>query len=151
MPDNSPELSIADLDPAEIETAVALWEACDLTRPWNDPRADARLALAGETSTILAGHVGERLVATAMVGADGHRGWVYYLAVAPDRRGLRHGETMMRAAEAWVRARGMPKLQLMVRGDNAAVVSFYTAIGYEVEGRTVMSKRFEPDAERRED
>ena len=144
-------LTIADLDVAEIEAAVALWEACGLTRPWNDPRADVRLALAGETSTILAGHAGGRLVATAMVGADGHRGWVYYLAVAPDRRGQRHGEAMMRAAEAWARARGMPKLQLMVRADNAAVVSFYNAIGYEIEDRTVMSKRFGTAASRQED
>ena len=143
MSDAHSELAIADLDPAEIETAIALWEACGLTRPWNDPRADARLALAGETSTILAGRVDYRLVATAMVGADGHRGWVYYLAVAPDQRGRRMGEAMMRAAEAWVRARGMPKLQLMVRGDNAAAIAFYEAIGYGVEPVTVLSARFE--------
>ena len=78
-----------------------------------------------------------------MVGADGHRGWVYYLAVAPDQRGLRHGEAMMRAAEAWVRARGMPKLQLMVRTENAAVLAFYKAIGYATEDVAVLSTRFE--------
>ena len=142
MSDTSFELAIADLRPDEIEAAVALWEACGLTRPWNDPRADARLALAGETSTIVAGHAGDRLVATAMVGADGHRGWVYYLAVAPDQRGLRHGEAMMRAAEAWVQARGLPKLQLMVRHDNTAAIAFYEAIGYGVERVTVLSTRF---------
>ena len=84
-----------------------------------------------------------------MVGADGHRGWVYYLAVDPQRRGQRLGEAMMRAAEAWVRVRGMPKLQLMVRGDNTATVAFYKAIGYGVEPVTVLSTRFEPpDADR---
>ena len=139
-------LAITDLDPSEIETAVALWDACGLTRPWNDPRADAHLALAGATSTILAGHIGQRLVATAMVGTDGHRAWVYYLAVAHDQRGRRGGEAMMRAAEAWARARGMPKLQLMVRSENAAVVKFYEAIGYEIEDRTVMSVRLGPAA-----
>jgi ribosomal protein S18 acetylase RimI-like enzyme len=135
-------LAIADLSAADIEAAVALWETCGLTRPWNDPRADARLALAGETSTILAGHSDGRLVATAMVGADGHRGWVYYLAVDPVLRGRGHGEAMMRAAETWVRARGMPKLQLMVRSDNAAVIAFYEAIGYGVENVAVLSTRF---------
>ena len=134
---------IDDLQEAEIEAAAALWEVCGLTRPWNDPRADARLALAGGTSTILAMREDGRLVATAMVGADGHRGWVYYLAVAPDQRGRRHGEVMMRAAEAWVRARGMPKLQLMVRSDNAAVAAFYKAIGYAVEEVCVLSTRFQ--------
>ncbi len=136
-------LSITDLASADIESAVALWEACGLIRPWNDPRADARMALAGATSTILAGRVDGDLVATAMVGCDGHRGWVYYVAVDPGRRERGHGEAIMRAAEAWVRERGLPKLQLMVRGDNAAVVKFYEAIGYGIEDRIVMSKRLE--------
>ena len=139
MPDT---LTIDDLKADEIETAVALWEACGLTRPWNDPRADARLALEGPSSTILAGRDAGGLAATAMVGADGHRGWVYYLAVAPDRRRLRHGEAMMRAAERWVAERGVPKIQLMVRADNAATVAFYEAIGYGVEPVSVLSKRF---------
>jgi len=123
---------------------VALWEVCGLTRPWNDPRADARLALTGPTSTILAHRRGGELVATAMVGADGHRGWVYYLAVAPQLRGEGLGAALMAAAERWVAARGMPKLQLMVRSDNAAVASFYRAIGYVEEPVTVLSRRFEP-------
>ncbi len=139
MPD---DLKIDDLEATEIEAAVALWETCGLTRPWNDPRADARLALAGPSSTILAGRDADGLAVTAMVGADGHRGWVYYLAVAPDRRRLRYGEAMMRAAERWVADRGVPKIQLMVRADNAAVVEFYEAIGYAQEPVTVLSKRF---------
>jgi ribosomal protein S18 acetylase RimI-like enzyme len=136
------DLTITDLHADQIEAAVALWEACGLTRPWNDPRADARLALAGETSTILAHHRGAALAATAMVGADGHRGWVYYLAVDPALRGQGLGEAMMRAAEAWIAARGLPKIQLMVRADNAAVIAFYKAIGYATEDVTVMSLRF---------
>jgi ribosomal protein S18 acetylase RimI-like enzyme len=139
--------NISDLRTDEIDAAVALWDTCGLTRPWNDPRADARLALAGETSTILAERRDGRLVATAMVGADGHRGWVYYLAVDPALRGQGLGEAMMRAAEAWVAARGLPKIQLMVRADNAAVLAFYKAIGYATEDVTVMSLRFSADGE----
>ena len=92
---------VGELAAGEIEAAVALWEACGLTRPWNDPRTDIRRALAGATSTILAGRIDGRLVATAMVGADGHRGWVYYLGVASDFRRQGLGEAMMRAAERW--------------------------------------------------
>ena len=136
------DLIIKDLSPDQIEAAVALWEACGLTRPWNDPRADARLALAGPTSTILAHQRDGDLVATAMVGADGHRAWVYYLAVSPALKRSGLGAAMMRAAEDWAQARGMPKLQLMVRADNAAVVEFYKAIGYGVEPVTVLSRRF---------
>jgi len=135
-------LAIDHLAVAEIESAVALWEACGLTRPWNDPLADARRALDGPASTILAGRTEGRLVATAMVGADGHRAWVYYLAVDPECRGRRWGEAMMRAAERWAIERGMPKLQLMVRADNAAATRFYDAIGYVEETVTVMSRRF---------
>jgi hypothetical protein len=136
------DLTIIDLSADQIEAAVALWEACGLTRPWNDPHADARLALAGPTSTILAHHRAGELVATAMVGADGHRGWVYYLAVSPALKRSGLGAAMMRAAEDWAKAQGMPKLQLMVRADNAAVVEFYKAIGYGEEPVTVLSRRF---------
>ena len=136
-------LTVTDLREDQIETAVLLWEQVGLTRPWNDPRADARLALAGPASTVLAGHLGARLVATAMVGADGHRGWVYYLAVADDLRRAGHGQTMMRAAEDWIVARGMPKLQLMVRTENADVIAFYHAIGYRTEDTVVLSRRFD--------
>ncbi len=137
------ELIIGDLRPDEIDAAVELWREAGLTRPWNDPHADARLALAGAASTILAGRIDGRLVATAMVGADGHRGWVYYLGVVRDglRRG--HGAAMMDAAEQWIIARGMPKLQLMVRADNAAAIGFYEAIGYRAEPVSVLSKRFD--------
>jgi ribosomal protein S18 acetylase RimI-like enzyme len=137
------ELEIGDLREDEIDAAVDLWRAVNLTRPWNDPHADARLALAGETSTILAGRLDRELVATAMVGADGHRGWVYYLGVLPEQRDRKFGEAMMRAAEAWAVARGMPKLQLMVRGDNTAARGFYEAIGYKLEDTIVMSRRFD--------
>lgn len=137
------ELIIDDLREDEIDAAVDLWRTVNLTRPWNDPHADARLALAGPTSTILAGRLDGRLVATAMLGADGHRGWVYYLGVLPEHRGRRFGEAMMRAAEQWAVARSMPKLQLMVRDDNTAAKGFYEAIGYKLEDTVVMSCRFD--------
>ena len=138
-----PDLVIGELQEDEIGAAVELWRTVNLTRPWNDPHADARLALAGPTSTILAGRLDGRLVATAMLGADGHRGWVYYLGVLPEHRGRRFGEVMMRAAEAWAVEHGMPKLQLMVRGDNVAARGFYEAIGYRLEDTVVMSRRFD--------
>ena len=128
----------------EVEPAIALWDEARLLRPWNDPRADIALALGQAASTVLVGRSatsdGERLVATVMVGHDGHRGWVYYLAVASDHRKRGFGAAMMRAAEAWVRAQGVPKLQLMVRGDNAATQGFYAAMGYARSDVVVMAK-----------
>lgn len=124
-------LAIREATPADREAIVELWHAAGLTRPWNDPAADFERALAGATSTVLVGHDGSGLVATALVGDDGHRGWVYYLAVREDRRGRGHGTEILRAAEAWLEARGCPKVQLMVRDTNTAVLGFYDATGYD--------------------
>jgi ribosomal protein S18 acetylase RimI-like enzyme len=124
------ELVIASLAESEIEAAVALWREVGLWRPWNDPHADICLAMAGSSSTILAARLDARLAATVMVGWDGHRGWIYYLAVARDlqRRGV--GARMVRAAEDWLVQRQAPKLNLLVHAENAAVLGFYESLGY---------------------
>jgi ribosomal protein S18 acetylase RimI-like enzyme len=136
-------IEIGSLEPRRSADAVALWQAAGLTRPWNDPRADLERALAGPSSTVLAGLQDGRLIATAMVGHDGHRGWVYYLAVAADARGAGHGRAMMAACETWLRGRAIPKLELMIRHDNHAVAAFYAALGYGTEDVIVMSRRLD--------
>lgn len=133
-------IEIGELRPDEAGAAVALWQACGLTRPWNDPHADLALALSSPVSTVLARRVDDRLVATVMVGCDGHRGWVYYLAVDPKAQRAGHGAAMMRTAEAWLKERGAPKLNLMVRADNATAVGFYEAIGYARSDVMVLQK-----------
>ena len=110
-------VDVCPLPPDQHDAAIALWHDAGLTRPWNDPRADLERAVAGPASTVLAVLDGEQLLGTVMLGHDGHRGWVYYLAVTPDARGRGHGRAMMAAAEAWLRARGCPALRLMVRLD----------------------------------
>lgn len=122
---------IAPLGIADIPALVALWKACGLTRPWNDPERDARLAIEGQSSAILGLRDGDALIGSVMAGFDGHRGWVYYLAVAPERRREGLGRRLMDAAEAWLRERGAPKLQLMVRTSNAEALGFYEALGLE--------------------
>lgn len=130
-------------EPSDREAVVALWEAAGLTRPWNDPRADFDLALQGPSSAVLLAHDGDGPIGSVMVGFDGHRGWVYYLASAPDRRGEGIGSEMMRAAEDWLKARGCPKIQLMVRGDNHAARGFYSAIGYELQDVVTIGRRLD--------
>jgi hypothetical protein len=134
-------MHIESLPPARFDQAIALWHEAGLTRPWNDPLDDLRRAVAGPASTVLAGSDGEVLLATAMVGHDGHRGWVYYLAVRPEDRGRGYGRAMMRACETWLAARDVPKIDLMVRTENDAVLAFYAAIGYGRDDVFVMSKR----------
>jgi ribosomal protein S18 acetylase RimI-like enzyme len=133
-------LSIAPIEDRDVATVVALWQRCELTRPWNDPTADIALARRGPNSTILIGRDGETIIATAMVGHEGHRGWVYYVAVDPDHRGKGHGRTMMDAAEDWLRNAGIAKLQLLVRPENAKVQAFYESIGYDEQPRIMYAK-----------
>jgi len=133
-------LSIALIEDADVAAVIALWQRCGLTRPWNDPTADITLARRGPNSTVLTGRDGGAIAATAMVGHDGHRGWVYYVAVDPDRRANGHGRAIMNAAEEWLRQAGIPKLQLLVRRDNAKAGVFYQSIGYEEAETIVFAK-----------
>ncbi len=124
-------MQIRTAEPADREAVIAAWEATGLTRPWNDPIVDFDRALAGATSTVLVGLDDATVIAAVMVGEDGHRGWVYYLAVREDARGRGLGREMMAAAEDWLQGRGALKVQLMVRESNAGVIGFYEALGYE--------------------
>lgn len=133
---------ITTLPRGRCAEAVALWHATGLTRPWNDPDADLGRALDGPSSTVLAATAGERLVGTVMVGHDGHRGWLYYLAVAEDHRRRGVGRALVAAAEQWLGAR-VPKVQLMVRDDNAAAVAFYERLGYARQDTTVLGRRLD--------
>jgi ribosomal protein S18 acetylase RimI-like enzyme len=131
-------------NPDDRDAVIALWQACGLTRPWNDPAADFERAVNGMTSCIfLLEHDGQ-WAATVMVGDDGHRGWVYYLGVAPACRKQGFGRQMMAAAEHWLRERNAPKIQLMVRDDNDAAIGFYKALGYEVQPVVTIGKRLGP-------
>jgi ribosomal protein S18 acetylase RimI-like enzyme len=133
-------LAITAIEDADVIAVVSLWERCGLTRPWNDPVADIALARKGPNSTILLGREDEKVVASAMVGHDGHRGWVYYVATDPDRRGKGLGRAIMSAAEDWLRQAGIAKLQLLVRQDNAKASAFYETIGYDEAAVTVFAK-----------
>ena len=133
-------LVIADIADADVSDVVALWQRCGLTRPWNDPASDIALARRNPNATVLVGRTGGAIAATAMVGHDGHRGWVYYVAVDPDRQKKGFGRAMMDAAEAWLRAAGVPKLQLLVRRENAKAGAFYQSIGYEEADIIVFAK-----------
>ena len=126
---------------SQRDAAIALWHQAGLVMPWNDPVAELERALAGPSSAVLAAGDGDVLLAAAMVGHDGHRGWVYYLAVSPGARGRGLGRAMMDACERWLTDRGVPKLNLMVRSGNEAVLGFYEALGYGRDEVVVMSRR----------
>lgn len=159
-------MQIVPLDPGSPDSAAVtrLWADCDLTRPWNDPDADLARAVDGASSTVLvartegadgtgsaadtaSGHPGD-LVGTVMAGHDGHRGWVYYLAVAPGHRGTGLGTALLRAAEDWLDRQGVPKVMLMVRAENAGTLAFYERLGYADQGVSVLGRFLDPGLQR---
>ncbi len=123
-------LNIRTFEPGDEETVIDLWERCGLTRPWNDPRKDIARKRSEQPELFLVGLDGNEIVATAMAGFDGHRGWVYYLAVAPEHRGKSYGRLLMREIERLLIARSCPKLNLQVRAANSGAIAFYLKLGY---------------------
>ena len=74
------------------------------------------------------------MLGSVLVGFDGHRGWVYYLAAAPTQRKRGIGRALMNAAEDWLKQLGCARIRLMVRDDNRPAREFYEAVGYEAQG-----------------
>jgi ribosomal protein S18 acetylase RimI-like enzyme len=128
------------------ETAlIRLWARCELTRPWNDPHRDIRRKLAVRADLFLIAAIRGEVVGSVMVGYDGHRGWINYLAVDPDHRKQGLGRALMVEAELRLLREGCPKVNLQVRANNPEVVAFYQRLGYDVEEMVSMGKRLVRD------
>ncbi len=140
-------LTIRPIADGEEAAVIALWRACGLTRPWNDPAQDLAFARGKATSDVLVGLVDGRIVASAMVGHDGHRGTMYYVSVDPAHRSRGLGRQMVAAAEGWLRQRGVWKVNLLVRTGNEGVLGFYDGLGY-AEGSSVSIEKWIDPAKR---
>lgn len=137
--------TIRVFDPADTEQVVALWHECGLTRPWNDPHRDIQRKLTTQPEMFLVAVVGTNIVGTTMAGWDGHRGWLSYVATAPAHRGLGIAAQLVAECERLLTAAGCPKVMLMVRADNTAVLDFYEHQGYAADNVAVLGKRLIPD------
>lgn len=135
------DLTIRPFESGDEAAVVALWERCKLVVLWNDPHRDIALKLAVQPKNLLVGLIEDCVVATVMIGYDGHRGWINYLGVSPDHRRQGLGRRMMEEAESRLRSLNCPKINLQVRATNAAVVAFYEALGYKVDEVVSMGKR----------
>ncbi|TWX34553.1 GNAT family N-acetyltransferase [Frigoribacterium sp. ACAM 257] len=163
-------MQIRAFDPADTEPVVALWHECGLTRPWNDPHRDIERKLAVQPELFLVGtelvepraaegdgdgdgasdgtdggSTEEVLVATAMAGHDGHRGWLWYVAVAPGHRGGGRARQIVAEAERLLTEAGCPKVMLMVRSGNDAAAATWGGLGYEPDDVAVYGKRLIAD------
>ena len=140
-------LRIRPYQAADRDAVVSLWKDCGLVVPQNDPHRDIARKLSVNSKGFLVGESDDRIVATCMAGYEGHRGWINYLAVAPEcqRRGF--ARQIMEAAEALLRDAGCPKINLQVRSSNVAVIDFYKAIGFAEDSVLSFGKRLVRDDE----
>ncbi len=138
-------IEIRSYEPRDKAPVVQIWTDCGLVVPWNDPLRDIRRKLAVQPELFLVGGSADHIIATAMAGYDGHRGWINYLAVSPAHQGEGIGKLMMVAAEIRLRAQGCPKINLQVRSSDAGMLTFYKKIGYKMDEVVSLGKRLDPD------
>jgi len=138
-------LTVRRFEPADEQAVVSLWKQCDLTRPWNDPCKDIARKLGVQGDMFLVAFLSGQVVGSVMAGYDGHRGWINYLAVAPDYRHRGLGRRLMAEAERRLLALGCPKINLQVRLANQKAIEFYRHIGYAQDDVVSLGKRIIPD------
>ncbi len=124
---------------------IRLWQDCELVVPWNNPQKDIQRKLDAGAELFLVGAFEEKLIASVMGGYDGHRGWIYYLAVAPEFRNRGFARAMMADMEGRLLALGCPKINLLVRNTNTEVIEFYNSLGYAMDQSVGLGKRLIAD------
>ena len=134
-------MDIREFRADDTVAVIALWQACGLTRPWNEPQKDIDRKVSVDPDGFLVGEVDGEVIASLMVGYEGHRGWVNYLAVDLAHQKSGFGRELMAAAEAILISRGCPKINLQIRTSNAAVLAFYARLGYLADDVVSLGKR----------
>ncbi len=134
-------MQIRPFQTSDEAAVIAIWQACDVTRAWNDPHKDIVRKLTVQPELFVVGMEANELIASAMFGFEGHRGWVNYLAVHPAHQRKGHARALMQWGEEALKERGCPKINLQVRSSNAAVIAFYQSLGYGFDAVTSLGKR----------
>lgn len=139
-------MKIRKFEETDRESVLELWEVCELIRPWNNPDKDITRKLSFQPNLFFVGELNGRVIASVMAGYDGHRGSVFYLAVAPTHQKLGYGRDLMCEVEKQLTAFGCSKLNIVVRSSNQKVLNFYSALGYVTDNVTSLGKRLISDA-----
>ncbi|MBU2514311.1 GNAT family acetyltransferase [bacterium] len=136
------KLLIRPYQNSDEDAVIQLWTDCNLTVPQNDPKKDIKIKMDFQPDLFLVGAIDNKVIASAMAGYDGHRGWVNYLAVDPKLRKMGIGRRIMEDIENRLKAMGCPKINIQVRNTNTAVMEFYKRIGFSDDNVIGMGKRF---------
>ncbi len=133
---------IREYQARDREQVITLWkEVLNYTQAHNSPREALDRKLKEKDHFLWVSVEGDQVVGTIMAGYDGHRGWIYSLAVDPEARGKGLGSELVHHAESALEKAGCPKINLQVMPDNRGVVEFYRKLGYAVEERISMGKK----------
>ena len=138
-------MNIRSFEPTDESAVIDLWRRCNLVRPQNDPAKDIRRKLAVQSHLFLVAVIDGEIVGSVMAGYEGHRGWINYLATAPEHRRRGIARALMQEAERLLNAVGCPKINLQVRSTNREVIEFYRAIGFDLDDVVSLGKRLEHD------
>lgn len=138
-------MKIRPFQTTDKDTVIQLWIQCGLVVPHNNPLLDIERKMKVNPEWFLVGEMDGKVVSTCMVGYEGHRGWINYLAVSPDlqRHGL--GKRIMEHAEKILLEAGCAKINLQIRSTNQEVIRFYECIGYSQDPVVSMGKRLKRD------
>ena len=134
-------MEIRNFTESDRLATIELWEACELTRSWNNPNKDIDRKLNFQSDLFFVGEVDSKLIASAMAGYDGHRGSVFYLAVHPNHQGHGLGRQLMNHLETTLIKLGCPKLNIVIRSTNTSVLRFYNTLEYTSDDVVSLGKR----------
>ena len=126
-------MTIRPFEIGDNDAIINLWRECGLLVPWNHPQRDIDRKMQVQPELFLVGEADGNLVASVMAGYEGHRGWLNYLAVAPQMQKQGFGRQIVEYAIEKLRERGCPKINLQVRATNQEVIAFYESLGFQVE------------------
>ena len=138
-------MKISEFTDDQSDQVFVLWEKCGLTRNWNNLEKDIARKNGDQNGKFLIGQIDGVLMASIMIGYDGHRGSINYLAVDPDCAGAGYGKILMAEAERFLLSVGCPKINLCVRTDNDKAIEFYQQLGYAIEPVYLLGKRLIKD------
>ena len=130
---SSSNFAIRQFVPNDTNRVIFIWEQCDLVRNWNKPNFDIQRKLNFQKELFFVGLLNDEIIATAMFGYDGHRGWLNYFAVLPNFQKRGFGKQLMTFGEMALIEKGCPKLNLQIRNDNTKAINFYQRVGYKLD------------------
>ena len=142
---SSSNFAIRQFVPNDTNRVIFIWEQCDLVRSWNNPNFDIQRKLNFQKELFFVGLLNDEIIATAMFGYDGHRGWLNYFAVLPNFQKRGFGKKLMTFGEMALIEKGCPKLNLQIRNDNTKAINFYQKVGYKEDAVVSFGKRLIED------